>query len=127
LAAIGRLTGLFGGRVWLVSKCGPHVQARTLRRLNAHDFYRRTGITPGHARFCRTRQNKRIHCQDLTLTHFVDDHPDVHTAIRGTVDYQYFFGPQHRTVPGYGIPALTWHNLENLIAASLAARDCPRR
>ena len=37
--SIAALVPLFGGRVWLVSKCGPRVQARTLRWLAGHDFY----------------------------------------------------------------------------------------
>jgi hypothetical protein len=118
--AIARLMRLFGGQVWLVSKCGPRVQARTLRWLDGHDFYQRTTLPPDHVRFCRTRPGKRIHCQQLALTHFIDDHPEVHAAIRGTVDHQYFFGPQPRPVPGYGIHAPTWTDLEQLIEASLA-------
>jgi hypothetical protein len=31
--AIAALTSQFGGRVWLVSKCGPETQRRTLRWL----------------------------------------------------------------------------------------------
>lgn len=124
VAAIARLTTAFGGRVWLVSKCGPRVQDRTLRWLIAHDFYRRTGTPQAHVRFCRARQDKRVHCEELNLTHFVDDHPEVHAAIRGTVDYQYFFGPQRRPVPRYGIHALTWARAEDLITATLAAH-CP--
>jgi hypothetical protein len=73
-----------------------------------------------HVRFCRTRPDKRIHCQDLGLTHFVDDHPEVQAAIRDVVDYQYFFGPQDQPVPGYGIHAPTWWHVESHIAASLA-------
>jgi hypothetical protein len=55
------------------------------------------------------------------LTHFVDDHPEVH-AIRGTVDYEYFLGPQREPVPGYGIHAASWAALDDLIRASLDAR-----
>ena len=120
---ISRLTRLFHGQVWLVSKCGPRVQARTLRWLDGHDFYRRTGIPPHNVRFCRARPDKRLHCQDLALTHFVDDHPEVHAAIRGTVDHQYFFGPQRRPVPGYGVHAPAWHQLERLITNSLAISE----
>ena len=100
--AVARLTELFGGRVWLVSKCGPRVQARTLRWLQAHDFYGRTGVPRDHARFCR-RADKRAHCEELRLTHFVDDHPEVHAAIRGAVEHQYLFGPQRvpRPCPGH--------------------------
>src|SRR5258706_15639415 len=58
--AIAALVSRFGGRVWLVSKCGPRVQARTLRWLDGHDFYRRTGISPELVRFCRARADKRL-------------------------------------------------------------------
>ena len=125
VAAISRLVDLFAGRVWLVSKCGPRVQARTLRWLAGHDFYRRTGLPPDHVRFCLTRPEKRIHCEQLSLTHFVDDHPEVHTAIRGYVDHHYFFGPQGESVPGFGSHARDWVEAEALIRASLGAG--PRR
>jgi hypothetical protein len=118
--SIARLTRLLNGRVWLVSKCGPRVQARTLRWLDGHDFYRRTGLPRDHVRFCLTRPEKRDHCQELSLTHFVDDHPEVHDAIRGTVDHQYFFGPQAHPVPGYGVHATSWAEAERLIQDSLA-------
>src|SRR5215831_5419378 len=119
--AIARLVNLFRGQIWLISKCGPRIQGRTLRWLEAHDFYQRTGLPAGHVRFCRTRPDKRIHCLQLALTHFVDDHPEVHAAIRGTVDHQYFFGPQRHPVPGYGTHASTWARLEALITASLGS------
>jgi hypothetical protein len=120
--AIARLTAVFGGQVWLVSKCGPVVQAKTLRWLDAHDFFGRTGVSPAAVRFCRERADKREHCAELALTHFVDDHPEVHAHIRGTVSYQYFFGPQPSGVPGYGIHAPTWADLEPLIRATLGER-----
>ena len=119
--AIGQLTRLFGGRVWLVSKCGPQVQARTLRWLQAHDFHGRTGVPAGHVRFCRERRDKRLHCAELGLTHFVDDHPEVHAAIRGAVQFQYFFGPQRRPVPAWGIHAATWADAARLIGGSAGA------
>jgi hypothetical protein len=127
IPAIADLVGLFAGRVWLISKCGPRVQARTLCWLKAHDFYQRTGLAPDHIQFCRTRPDKRLHCQQLALTHFVDDHPEVHAAIRGTVDHQYFFGPQHHPVPGYGIHTPTWADVETRIRDSLACHAKPTR
>ena len=127
---IARLVPHFDGRVWLVSKCGPRVQARTLRWLAAHDFHRRSGVDPAQVRFCRARADKRQHCLDLALTHFVDDHPEVHAAIRGAVTHQYFFGPQRRPVPDYGHPTPTWPDVERLIINSLRPPGCgasPRR
>jgi hypothetical protein len=119
VAAVARLVTRFDGRVWLVSKCGPRIQARTRRWLDAHDFYRRTGLPPDHLRFCRTRADKRLHCEQLELTHFIDDHPEVHAAIRGAVDHQYFFGPQRRPVPDYGLHVSTWAHTERLIEQTL--------
>jgi hypothetical protein len=49
------LVDRFGGRVWVISKCGERVQERTLRWLDLHDFHARTGIAPGNVRFCRKR------------------------------------------------------------------------
>lgn len=121
--AIARLTALFEGRAWLVSKCGPRVQARTLRWLDGHDFYARTGLPRDQVRFCPTRAEKRPRCEELGLAHLVDDHPEVHAAIRGAVDCQYFFGPQQSPVPDWGIHAPTWADAERLITASLAARE----
>lgn len=117
--AIRRLNALFAGQVWLVSKCGVRVQQRTLRWLDAHHFYLRTGVAHDHVRFCLTRPEKRPICEELGLTHFVDDHPEVHDAIRGSVGQQYFFGPQVGTVPSWGIRAPTWADAEQLIAGSL--------
>jgi hypothetical protein len=112
---IARLVTRFHGRVWLVSKCGPRTQARTRQWLHSHDFHRRTGMSPEHVRFCRTRPDKRVHCEQLGLTHFVDDHPEVHAAIRGAVEHQYFFGPQRHPVPDYGQHTPTWADVERLI------------
>jgi hypothetical protein len=78
-------------------------------------------LAPDHLRFCRTRPDKRWHCTDLALTHFVDDHPEVHAAIRGAVEHQFFFGPQRHPVPPYAHHAPTWPEAERLIAATLPA------
>lgn len=117
--AIARLVTLFDGQVWLVSKCGPRVEARSRRWLAAHTFFGRTGLDPEHLRFCRKRADKRIHCEDLALTHFIDDHPEVHAAIRGAVSYQYYFGPQRSPVPAPGRHAPTWPDVERLIRADI--------
>jgi hypothetical protein len=119
IETIARLVPLFGGRVWLVSKCGERVQRRTERWLAGHRFHERTGVPRTNVQFCRTRPDKRLYCLELGLTHFVDDHPEVHAAIRGAVRHQYFFGSQRRPVPDYGRPAPTWADVERLIAPTL--------
>ncbi|MEN3356467.1 MAG: hypothetical protein V7637_449 [Mycobacteriales bacterium] len=117
---IADLVSRFGGQVWLVSRCGPRLEARTGRWLDGHDFYRRTGLARAHLRFCRTRPDKRTHCLALALTHFVDDHPEVHAAIRGAVEHQYYFGPQASPVPACAEHAPTWARAADLITATLA-------
>jgi hypothetical protein len=72
-----------------------------------------------HLRFCRARAEKRYHCEELGLTHFIDDRPDVHSAIQGVVDHQYLFGPQPRWVPDYAIATPDWPAVEALIRRSL--------
>lgn len=119
VASIAQLTRAFEGRVWLVSKCSPRTQERTLRWLLAHDFYNRTSIDPGHVRFCRERAEKRGHCEELGLTHFVDDRLEVHAAIRGVVDHQYLFGPQTGPVPEFTTHVLTWPQALTHIEATL--------
>ncbi|WP_405061573.1 hypothetical protein OG474_07965 [Kribbella sp. NBC_01505] len=76
---------------WLVSKCGPRIQARSLAWLHHHDFFSRTGIPTDHVRFCLRRPEKALHCSDLGLTHFVDDKPDVIAAITPVVPHRYLF------------------------------------
>src|SRR5215831_1736762 len=51
--AIATLVSHVDGRVWLVSKASPKIEAKTLRWLDAHDFYRRTGLPRDQVRYCR--------------------------------------------------------------------------
>ncbi|TDB85372.1 hypothetical protein E1264_21360 [Actinomadura sp. KC216] len=82
----------FGGRAWIISKCGDRVRQRTLAWLDHHDFYRRTGLPRRNVRFCRKRPEKARHCEELGITHMIDDRLDVHRAIRDVVPYRYLFG-----------------------------------
>jgi hypothetical protein len=117
--AITALTARFAGRVWLVSKCGARVEARTRRWLAGHDFFGRTGIDQSHLRFCRFRAQKRVHCVELGLTHFVDDRIGVHAAIESVVAHQYLFGPQVTPAPAFVTPAPDWPTTRRLIEATL--------
>jgi hypothetical protein len=89
--AITRLVPLFDGQAWLVSKCGPRVQRRSLEWLRHHRFFELTGIAEGNVRFCLQRPEKAIHCADLGITHFVDDKPDVIAAVTPLVPHRYLF------------------------------------
>jgi hypothetical protein len=113
-----RLVAKFGGRAWVISKCGERVRRRTLEWLDHHDFYRRTGIPRDNVRFCRKRADKAVHCAELGITHMVDDRLEVHAALRGIVPCLCLFGPQPAEPPGWVRHTLTWADVEALINAS---------
>jgi hypothetical protein len=81
----------FGDRIFLVSKCGIQVQARTKEWLEHHRFYDRTGMLRSHVHFCRKRSEKSGICQELGITHFVDDRLEVLSYL-DSVPHRYLFG-----------------------------------
>ncbi len=127
-AVPGALDGLawlvdrFDGRVWLVSKCGPRIQERTLLWLSGNDVYARTGLAPDQVRFCRARPDKAVHARQLRLTHVVDDRPDVHTALADLVTHRYLFGPQRGPAPAGCVPTLTWPDVLRHVETTLPVR-----
>lgn len=126
-SAIAELTAAFAGRVWLVSKAGLRVQERTRRWLDAHAFFRATGVPSTHLRFCRERPQKAEHARELLLTHFIDDRFDVLLALRGIVGRLVLFGPQRRPVApvGWLQAAPTWPAAcALLLDAQGAIRNC---
>lgn len=83
----------FRQEVWLISKCGPRIEERTLRWLDHHQFYQRTSILRENVRFCRARPEKADHCRELGITHFLDDRADVLGLLESVVPFRYLFGP----------------------------------
>jgi len=125
--SIARLTARFDGHVWLVSKCGDRVQARTREWLAHHRFFERTGIDPEHLRFCRQRPEKAIHCRELDITHFIDDRLDVLDALEGIVAHRYLFGPQRsQYVTGDVTIELDWPAAESSVGATLDSKTAVR-
>lgn len=123
--ALTRLTRRFGGRVWVISKCGERIQRRTLAWLDHHDFYARTGIDRGNVRFCRRRGDKATHCAELAITHMVDDRLDVHCALRGVVAHLYLFGAPSEPAPAWVRCTPTWADVEAAITADTPVAPCP--
>lgn len=82
----------FGGRVWIVSKAGPRMQKLTRTWLDRASFYSRTGFPAANLRFCLKREDKLGICEELALTHFIDDRLDVITLLRSSVEHLYLFG-----------------------------------
>ena len=97
----------------------PSRRRPTLRWPAAHESTPRTGLPADQVRFCRARADKRGH-EELGLTHFVDDHPEVHLAIRGVVRHQSLLGVQPVPGPSFTISAPTWPDAEELILSTLA-------
>jgi hypothetical protein len=114
-----RLVARFGGQAWVISKCGPRIQERTLDWLDHHDFYARTGIPRGNVRFCRQRGDKAGHCAKLGITHMIDDRLDVHHAVRDVVPNRYLFGRQKGPAPDWVRHTLTWADVEAAVTADL--------
>lgn len=92
IESITRLVEAFDGRVWLVSKCGPRVEARTRKWLVGKRFFERTGMSERNLRFCRERRDKAPIAVDLGLDRFVDDRADVLRSMRGLVPRLVLFG-----------------------------------
>lgn len=118
--ALARLVPYFGGRAWVISKCGPRVQQRTRQWLDHHDFYRRTGVPRENVRFCRKRADKAGHCAELRITHMVDDRLEVHEALRGLVPYLFLFGVQSGPIPPWVHHTPSWPAAEAAVVATLA-------
>jgi hypothetical protein len=114
-----RLVERFGGRVWVISKCGPRIQQRTLAWLDHHDFYTRTGVPRGNVRFCRKRVEKAGHCTKLKITHMIDDRVDVHRALLDIVPCRYLFGRQKGPAPDWVRHTMTWADVETAVTADL--------
>jgi hypothetical protein len=118
--SLERLCGVFDGRIWIVSKCGRTVQARTERWLAHHRFFESTGIDADHIRFCRRREDKAQHCAELGITHFVDDRSDVLKHLLGIVPHLFLFGPQGSPPDDPLVATVTWDDVERSILATLS-------
>ncbi|MEM7245171.1 MAG: hypothetical protein AAF533_07490 [Acidobacteriota bacterium] len=112
---LSRLVDDFEGRAWIVSKCGPRVAGRTRRWMRVNDFHRRTGIPPEHVRTCLRREDKRLHCRQLRITHFIDDRLDVLRHLRGQVANLYLFGHQTTPAPDWVRHVVDWSEVETAL------------
>lgn len=96
------------GNAWLVSKCGPQVQAKTRAWLDHHDFWARTGMDRRHLRFCLHRPDKALHARQLRLTVMIDDRVDVLSHLTGIVEHRLLFGEQDRPAPPWAHHVRDW-------------------
>jgi len=110
IAALREICNAANGNVWIVSKCGPRIERRTRLWLAHHDIFEKTGLAADHLRFCRERREKRGHCRELAITHFVDDRLDVLEHLRGLVPHLFLYGvqPPSTARPAWLTPVANW-------------------
>ena len=85
----------FDGRVYIVSKCGPIVQAKSKEWLKHKGFYDITGIPRENVNYCFERKDKAPICKRIGVTHFIDDRLEV-LGYLDSVSNKYLFGPQNQ-------------------------------
>jgi hypothetical protein len=69
------------------------MSVKSLEWLAHHDFYTRTGVTPGRVRFSRERPDKAAVAAEPGPTHFIDDRLEVLGHLE-TVGNLFPFRPQ---------------------------------
>ena len=111
---------LSGGDVWIISKCGTLVQAKTLAWLFANDFFKRTRINPANIRFCEKREDKAPIAAELGLTHFIDDRVGVLLPMAGIVKHRILYGPQEHATPEGLVHCVNWNAISQIIFTELS-------
>jgi hypothetical protein len=89
---IRSLVNVFEGRVWIVSKVGARMEALARQWFQDNNFFKLTGLKASHLRFCRERDHKQPVCEELAITHFIDDRIQIMQILRETVENLYLFG-----------------------------------
>ncbi len=111
----------FGERVCIVSKCDPRNEAKIREWFVYNKVFKTTGLRPDNMHFCRTREGKAPICEQLGITHFVDDRLDVLRHLK-TVPYQFLFQGHDREMTKYAhlMPSV-YHvqSWEEIVAALL--------
>ncbi|MGB4759486.1 MAG: hypothetical protein WBP26_05520 [Candidatus Saccharimonadales bacterium] len=112
----------FGDEIYLVSKCSPRIQARTLDWLRYTEFFQTTGVDPEKLHFCLSRPEKGVIAANLLLTHFIDDRPDVLEVMPPMVGQRILFIPEdvaQGEVPHYNrqtmVEARGWPAVRSLL------------
>jgi hypothetical protein len=108
-------------RVWLVSKCGPRIEARSRRWLRRHRIFERTGLRPDQLRFCLKRHQKADHCRDLGINLFIDDRLDVLRHLRPLMSDLFWFGGDPVKQPPWARAVVDWPAAASAIHARLAS------
>jgi hypothetical protein len=92
----------FGGRICIVSKCGPRTEEKTRLWLTQHKLLDALGLDAQALYFCRKRRDKAPICERLGVTHFIDDRMEVLVHLT-SVQHRFLFGPQSPGVDAKGV------------------------
>lgn len=106
LEALAALAGKYGNDRYVISKCGPRMQEKTLNWMEHNGFYDITGIRPENVWFCLERPDKAPLIQQLGITAFVDDRADVLGYIDPSVT-RYLYGGEPSTTTQF-VAVASW-------------------
>ena len=123
IAGVRQLVELANGGVWIVSKAGPKVEDWSREWLHTVGFFGSSGLWPSNLRFCRQREDKAGICQELQLTHFIDDRVHVMQILRNVVPHLILFNPSdddRRGTP-WATAVKDWPEAVAAVRASIAA------
>ncbi len=118
--AVSELVELFEYRVHIVSKAGPKIAELTRRWLGSRGVIGGSSIPLGNVHFVRKRPEKHPVCEQLGVTHFIDDRLDV-LAHLATVDHRYLFTgglgshEEPASIPAWATKVDTWPRLIELL------------
>jgi hypothetical protein len=114
---IAEMNELLSGRVWILSKAGRATESATREWLHSHGFAEHTVVPWERVLFVRERDGKLAKCQELCITHFIDDQLKNLETLTPVVEHLFLFGrcPANATV----VAAADWIEMGRLLRQSL--------
>lgn len=98
---IKKLSVLFEGRIFLISKCKELNENKILSWLKNNDFYNKTNVNEKNLLFCKERNEKAAICKTLKITHFIDDRIEVLSHMISIVPNLFLYKPEPTQIIGY--------------------------
>ncbi|OUS27547.1 hypothetical protein A9Q99_13955 [Gammaproteobacteria bacterium 45_16_T64] len=95
IESISKLIKSLNAEVWIISKASKSTQIATRSWLSKVGFYQETGFIASNLLFCSKRTEKRILCEPLGLTHFIDDSEEVLDVLTGLIPNLFIFGNEN--------------------------------
>jgi len=96
LENIKSLQQKFKGQVWIISKAGEYTEDLIRKWLQKNNFFDYTALDKDNLIFCRQRADKLPLCQDLKITHYIDDRINIMQILKGTAPHLFLFGSKEK-------------------------------